>query len=125
MGAMGRYIDGLDDASRDRLIEAQGWRALTLQDGQGNGCLMGNARGLGQRHNLQVVVGLAWIEATGGFATVYDDSRRDCRQHPAAAFNYSCLRFGKDRVVRAIKKRAARGNHISLPESPVPVEQKA
>lgn len=91
MGAMGRYIAGLTNEQRDRLITAQRWghcgagvtwpRPLPGNSWPSDGdCLTGHATGRVQY---------------GGAQFYYDKA---------------CCLHGMDRVVRAIKLRAARLN---------------
>jgi hypothetical protein len=43
MGLLGRYIDGLSDRARDRLLEAQDWCVAELVGPDGARCLVGHA----------------------------------------------------------------------------------
>ena len=81
---MGRYIDGLTAEQRDRLVEAKDFLDDDWWDGvEGVGCLC--------------------CTAEGGWS---DDLSNVGVDHPAYRFPQACDRFGKARVVRAIKLRA-------------------
>jgi hypothetical protein len=43
MGLMGRYIDGLPQHARDRLIQAQDWCVASVRGPDGSRCLVGHA----------------------------------------------------------------------------------
>lgn len=122
MGAMGRYIDGLSDGARDRLIAAPAWLTDELVDGCGAGCLRGHAEGLAAtgmsmnelraaHKDLESYKRLVDVDAARWFFRfpVVPPFARN-RANPAGAYNRSVERFGLDRVVRAIKLRAARLN---------------
>lgn len=88
---MGRYIDGLTDVERDRLVIAQNWANWTPYGG--NRCLVAHAQDADHVDYLEL-------------GCDYDGS-------PADAFDSAVERFGIDRVVRAIKLRAS----ASLPSA--------
>lgn len=82
---IGRWLDGLGDVERDRVIEAQGWLGGDYY-AVDNVCLVAHAYGLS-----------SCLEAL--------------TREPRVANRFDGLmeRFGEDRVVKAIKARAARG----------------
>lgn len=90
MGAMGRFLSFVGPEERDRVIGAQQWEAETLRDPF---CLVQHAVGVEQYR--------AWNE--------WDRWPRS----PWKAFDRAVARFGKDRIVRACKLRAARLNGSS------------
>lgn len=121
MGAMGRYIDGLGDEARDRVIEGQVWVPGTQADYAGGGCLLGQANG--SASEARTARGRYVPELTlEGCRSMFRMVRRDAFFGPqgraAQAFNLACLRFGIPRTVAAIKLRAAKPHRISLPASP-------
>lgn len=122
MGAMGRYLAALPERARDRLISAPSWISYRMVDGEGGGCLRGHAEGLACRmesietlraHHEKDKRG-PWrdTEAAKVFLA-FPLFSWDDRANPAGAFNSATDRFGMDRVVRAIKLRAARLNGTS------------
>ena len=112
--SMGRFIDELTDEQRDKLITATDFTNAAWWD-TGCGCLCGTA--LGFESQLE---GENWIAA---------ERRRLERgymisdwsvKHPAYRYPYAVHRFGKERIVRAIKARAS----TKLPTAfTAPVEQ--
>lgn len=102
---MGRYIDWLDIEGRDRLIGAPEFNDGVCWWTNGCGCLVGTAA--------------HWPELDEASRARHSDAfdslspnrgvRWD-RTKPAARYPYAVKRFGKARVVRAIKLRAARLN---------------
>ena len=88
---VGRYIDALSDEQRDRIIEA---REMIIgdygdEDGDGGpGCLVGTAEGAEDQ---------PVADALGYFRVEF-------------AFDDLADRFGKDRIVRLCKARAAKNN---------------
>ena len=112
---MGRYIDELDDEGRDRLVTAEDFSDGQWWDGR-CGCLVttavgGRCAGDGEKAARGHRLGARWQE-----------------QGPAYRYPYAVARFGKDRVVRAIKLRAAAATtadtlpHVSEP-TPAPTEK--
>lgn len=112
---MGRYIDELDTEGRDRLIAAKDFaHGDKWFDGQ-CGCLCGTVMGVTDdvwwvRHDsmsrheamslaVQLIGDIGEYSA-GGWGL----------RGPATRFPYAIERFGKARVVRAIRLRAARAN---------------
>lgn len=103
MGIVGDYLDRLPDELRDRVIRAQGWRTNVFVDrGSGERCLIGHAEGDD--------AGREWIEGTNALHELPFFSRMGI----GFQFDKLCERFGKDRVVRAVKARAAKPNRVSL-----------
>lgn len=110
MGMIGRYIAALTPDGRDRLIRAQSWVSHRLRDGCGGGCLRGHGENVARWSYEEKPNGTVRADATEKAAWDF------CRalgwgrlEHPASAFNLAFDRWG-DRVVRAIKLRAARLN---------------
>lgn len=91
MGMLGRYIDGLTDEQKDRIIQAQEWAAAQNKafGGRNPRCLVEQAQGF---------VGCA-VNNTDYF--IY-----------GMRFDMACGRFGIKRIVRACKLRAAKFNFI-------------
>lgn len=121
MGAMGRYIDSLDDEKRDRLIKAQQWVAWVRRDGMGGGCLVGHAEddAANRFHKTFKDGSIVSPEtATPLIAAArkmnYTAFKMMRRKLPWASFNLATERFGIERVVRAIKQRAARRNNAAV-----------
>lgn len=125
MGAMARYIEALSPNGRDRLIRGQSWCSWNIDDGKGGGCLRGHAEGYAsgsstsqepQAYKMdeplvcrrRMTPRLVARYPEGGpwthFVPIW--SVRTC---PPMAFNLAYDRWG-ERVVRAIKQRAARLN---------------
>ena len=95
MGAMGRYIDSLDDAGKDRLIEATQWCTGVWYDDDGAGCLIGHG------HNIVHSKSANSLKSAAKYFT-----------QVFTRFDIAVVRFGKTKVVCAIKARAARNNTI-------------
>lgn len=102
MGAIGKYLDGLDDDARDRVITAQDWP----RDGgaysfvyKGQRCLVGHAED--------------WYHDEIGH------SQPRTKRYPGCAiyggFPRIVKRIGLERAVRLVKARAARAHSIPLP----------
>ena len=107
---MGRYIDELDDEGRDRLVTAEDFTLGSWWDGR-CGCLVATGEGAtGAAEAAEaarargMIAGLSWAE-----------------DPPAYRYPYAVDRFGKDRVVRAIKLRAG----ATLPPLASPAESRA
>ena len=108
---IGKWIDQLDMASKDRIVEAQGWgyagvsahqKDHNYDSTQGRFCLMDNAAGeCGVWYNKE-----AW-RGPGSF-----------RKPPAIQFDALCNRFGMHRIVRACKMRAAKPQHMIAMDKP-------
>lgn len=125
MGAMARYIDGLSGDARDRLIQAQTWIAHALVDGYGGGCLRGHAEGLASLGKTMDELREWHRRDPAGLNAARDITAAEWffrfpihahvgRANPADAFNAAVDRFGMERIVRAIKQRAAKGHYPSL-----------
>lgn len=99
---VGKIIDAMTDVERDRLIEAQGWCAKVLMDKDGNRCMLGHA--VGSVNDVQIRAEAAGLCRRMGVYRAGD------------TFDELVARFGMDRIVRAIKLRAAKGNNVTLSE---------
>lgn len=122
---MGRYIDTLDDAGRVALMTAP-----KMNDGlewwsDGCGCLVGTVvETFEQLLQTREWRDNVWVphQPQGRFGVRWDVA-------PASArYPHAVMRFGLDRVVRAVKARAAAPNrsariaactHISIPKAPL------
>lgn len=118
---MGRYIGELDAEGRDRLIAAPEFSDGVWWDGS-CGCLVGTAdlgvRDVAERYADTCVTTFEWPDVE-----VRRRALRLCggsiwhkpwpESGPAMRYPKAVMRFGKDRVVRAIKIRAARLNGSS------------
>ena len=89
---VGRWIDALPPGAKDRIIVAQNWNYAGHHGGyesDGPGlCLVDHALGDD-----------TWLDHNG----------------VATRFDRLCQRFGAERVIRACKMRAARGNEVLVP----------
>ena len=96
---IGKWIDGLTDVQRDRIIEGQGWCNVTFYDGDGALCLIGHAFAIRADCDYHPRLGryMRAVNRHGVDAFVPD------------RFDELCVRFGRDRIVRACKLRAAAG----------------
>ena len=99
MGVVARYIDALSDEQRDRIIEAGRFcdgfgRYFDPQSTDLCGCL----------------VGVAEHEAFATDSPLVEESEFRNGWYPSDRFPVLCARFGKDRIVRLCKARAAKGN---------------
>ena len=104
MGIVGKYIDGANDAQRDRIIEAKGWSEAFYDDEDPScRCLVGHAENWGSGIRECVVdengISLRYLETPKG-TVVFN-------QFPAL-----CQRFGMDRAVQLVKQRASKGYQI-------------
>ena len=99
MGIVGKYLDAISDEQRDRVIEAKDFYDGT-EDFFWDGC--------------GCLVGVAEMVFVGGADPINDAVLRasDYYACPASRFPKLCRRFGKDRIVAACKKRAAKGNRL-------------
>lgn len=90
MGKLGRWIDGLSDEQKDRVVRTQSW-FWQFHDNPGY-------------HRGKYCI--------AGAAFDLDDTYLARRRHKAAAVQYDrlCRRFPGDRIVRACKQRAVKGN---------------
>lgn len=103
MGLLGRYLDHLPDHARDRIIEAQGWGMGALVDSQANRCVLGHAEnwiyaGSLFRNRAGDPELQRWRVRTFGPNSHLEIGRR---------FDTLCYRYGIERVVRWVKRRAA------------------
>lgn len=104
MGLIGRYLDSLPDAPRDRIIEAQEWSMGSLVDAVGSRCLLGHAED--------------WISDGSLFRNRARDKKLQLLRHATfgpsshleigSRFDRLCHRYGTAAVVRMIKLRAGR-----------------
>ena len=92
---LGLWIDALTDEERDRIIEAQNWESGNPC--YGNNCLVGHAKECATTPEMIRALDIGYFDS------------------PMLRFDLLVGRFGLDRVVRAIKARAAKGNRIELP----------
>lgn len=101
---MGRYIDEATDEMRDRLVTAEEFSEGAWWTGE-CGCLVGTAEDYGVRVNR--VRHTEWHEKQ--WERVFGSAEYRPWRDGLAAFRYprAVTRFGKARVVRAIKLRAA------------------
>lgn len=100
MGMLGNYIDGLTPEQKDRVIEAQEWTNGELLDlsGRSNArCLIGHAKDM-QPGMLCFTTDEEWQALHGNGVGI--------------RFDRACGRFGKERVIQAAKKRAAKPQFI-------------
>ena len=99
---LGRYLDALSDEQRDRVIKAKDFLSSdTSYVEDCVGCLVGVAE-----MNLDVNADRPiHFQMTSGD---YDA--------PGYRFPRLCARFGKDRIVRLCKQRAAKGNAPTVTE---------
>jgi hypothetical protein len=110
---MGRYIDEATDEMRDRLVTAADLNdGLEWHSDNGCGCLVGTAL---NGHPLDVGRD-EWVRH---MRVEFDEAWKHL---PASTrYPHAVRRFGKARVVRAIKKRA--GARVEIPtETPTPAE---
>ena len=101
MGMIGRYIDGLTDEPKDRVVRALYWARGGGRRNDGPMCLVQHAAGRWDWWYKTVKRG-RWIFART--KTVVEDNEEDWRI--AYRFDVLCIRFGLPRIVRAIKLRA-------------------
>lgn len=105
---MGRYIGELDAEGRDRLIGAPEFATGGSWLENGCGCLCGTAMGIERD---------SWWDASDDTMRLSFRLLGSCstwrRKGPAWRFPAAVRRFGKARVVRAVKLRAARLNGSS------------
>ena len=102
MGLCGKYLDALSDEQRDRVIEA-----VDIHDGlsffsHGCACLVGTTEMVDLHDTTTDPINQLIHEQTG-------------RIHfPSSWFPILCRRFGKARIVRLCKARAAKANRIHI-----------
>lgn len=99
MGAIGRYLDGLDDDARDRVIEGRDWTTSESEFVDPDGCrrLVGHAEDWYLRGAAQ----------HSGVGTLRTLNRRGMPVY--ALYPDLVKKVGLDRAVALIKARAARG----------------
>lgn len=104
------YVDGLPDEARDRIVTGRFWRAGAMLYRDGARCLVGHVA------NVQASDVTAWAKDLEGreFGCVFFDESEVRAYDPMLGrgrvhilFDGVCIEFGEDRVVRAIKLRAA------------------
>lgn len=96
------YIDGKDDAGRDRIIEAQLWKDKKFfYDGEPS-CLLSHGEG--------------WASPVCQAFRVFDRFEADYEELDSVfwAFDTLCNRHGSASVIRAIKAYAAQGHEIDV-----------
>jgi hypothetical protein len=117
MGLLGRYIDSLPDAARDRIIEAQDWGMGSLVDSTGSRCLLGHAED--------------WISDGSLFRNRARDKALQVLRHATfgpsshleigSRFDRLCHQHGTETMVRLIKVRAGRPHAAPLAHGRAPV----
>jgi len=107
MGICGRYIDAHEAMRKDRVIEAQGWITGGFYDSYGNRCLVGHAEAWSGEQRLN---GLRSDDVCGPNGDLLRGEMNRRGYYVFEQFDRLCARFGKDRIVRACKMRAAKGN---------------
>lgn len=110
MGKVANYIDGLSEVEKDRIVRAQKWRPGSYLHSDGTRCLVGHAADA-KPHPKYLVLstkanGLKAINAEVEHENMMVELR----------FDYLVRRFGLQRIVRACKLRAARGNKERIDE---------
>lgn len=111
---LGRYIDMLPPEAKDRIIENQSWCRASFVSDDGARCLVAAAEWWELLPDGQLVVRDGEVqEIRGRFEASYRPGgesrlwRTIDRQ-----FDLLTRRFGMERIVRAIKQRAARSNRL-------------
>lgn len=99
---MGRYIDEATDEMRDRLVQAEDFSAGPWIDGAGHCCLVGTAEDY-KANPLGIATHYSYLQRDVEGA----DNRMWAGSLAAYRYHQAIERFGKARVVRAIKMRAA------------------
>lgn len=102
MGKMGRWIDGLTDEQKDRIVRGQRWRDQLVIDADGRKCLVGHAAGYQVKKRANG-------NGTAAFRVGCEVYLPDTTP-TGSRFDRLCGRFGLERIVRACKQRAAKGN---------------
>lgn len=98
---LGTWIDSLTDEERDRIVRAQKWRGGAYVWDDGARCLLGHVGDAKATGNWSVFPEYgARADTTVAASSLGLDFRY------ASRFDRLIRRFGLDRVVRAIKKRA-------------------
>jgi len=104
---VGRYLDAGEDRHRDRVIEGRDWGLDFVEEDGCSKCLVGHAedwrRGINKQEMYKTkaldIVGISACWEQNLYGTVVFNQ-----------FPRLCHRFGKDRIVRLCKMRAAKGN---------------
>ncbi|HEV2734878.1 MAG TPA: hypothetical protein VGV85_08555 [Longimicrobiaceae bacterium] len=107
---LGKYIDGLPDRAKDRIIMGERWVTGMGRGWRGGRCLIGHAEDWNE-NGMQ--------DAEVYFVRRHKENPCDLGTCIGWRFDRLVQRFGKDRVVRACKLRAARGNAPALPDAPL------
>lgn len=127
---MGRYIDSLNDEQRDRLIRGEfndgtSWGHMA----KGCGCLVGNAEGMVEldfdSDEYLRVSDIAYRELNKSFQKARDMHKEAvdvfdvpwCVAVASVRYPQAVKRFGQERVVRAVKMRAAKNYTMQLPKT--------
>lgn len=93
---LGKWIDGLTEGSKDRIIEAQRWCSEAIYESHTNSyCLVGHVYG-------------------GTEGVLFDAGVELVSQTTGRCFDRLVQRFGLPRLVRACKLRAAKQNKVLL-----------
>lgn len=103
MGIIGRYIDGLPDFKKDRIIEAQNWCTNALRQLDGSRCLVGNVENVMDLHDHEAYTGLPRRPVYASCS-----QRTLASINPAVGFDLLCSKYGKQRAVALCKARAAK-----------------
>jgi len=110
---MGRRIDWLGDVERDRLITAREFNDGRLWWHRECGCLEGTiAGGWPGTKVLSELAAACEPYSMSVHERVFEVPWR--LAPPSIRYPQAVKRFGKDRVVRAIKARAAKNHRVSL-----------
>lgn len=97
---MGAYIDAATDGAKDRVVEAMLWRSDKTGIAGRERCLVGHVEDWGMlpiRTRARDAYARDWIN---------NDATTRRTRAPSTRFDDAVLRFGLDRVVRAVKLRA-------------------
>jgi hypothetical protein len=111
---MARYIDELDDEGRDRLVAAGDFTSGIWWNGS-CGCLVATGEGAKNEQDAADRArekGMTILTGHGPWAGM----------SPAWRYAYAVTRFGKARVVRAIKARASSGMSREYEAPPAAVD---
>lgn len=126
MGRLGRWIDGLTDEAKDRIVRGQNW-GLAYLNLRGRKCLLGHAADAEQTRWLT----LRKLVQSGGSADteVLEAAEMYRITHNGETagdrFDQLSSRFGIERIVRCVKLRAGASVEecsVSV-ENPVRVEE--
>ena len=105
---MGAYIDSVEDVERDRVVTA-----ADMNDGEGwwypwadCGCLVGTAQGLGEQEK-SIPTGIVYEQHEDAVFRSGSMNSVPWREAPASIRHpLAVRRFGRTRVLRALKLRA-------------------